>query len=60
VIEMSIVQAPYLLDFGKVYFDAPPSDVYDRAQLKIAESEAKALFGSDWPLVQQLLFALQN
>src|SRR5262245_3012843 len=24
VIEMSVVQAPYILDFGKCYLDAPP------------------------------------
>ena len=24
IIEMTIVQPPYLLDFGKVYLDAPP------------------------------------
>ncbi|HJQ78765.1 MAG TPA: hypothetical protein VJ828_02365 [Lacipirellulaceae bacterium] len=60
VIEMSIVQPPYLLDFGKVYFDGPPTDVYDSAQLKMAEAEAKANFGSNWPAVSRLLYALQE
>jgi hypothetical protein len=60
VIELSIVQPPYLLDFGKVYFDRPPADVYDRTQLKAAETEAKSLFGKNWPVVAQLLHALQQ
>jgi hypothetical protein len=57
---MSIVQPPYLLDFGKVYFDAPPTNVYDNAQLKTAEAEARANFGSNWPTVSRLLYALQE
>ncbi len=60
VIEMSIVKPPYLLDFGKVYFDAPPTEVYDQERLKIADAEAKGNFGSNWPIVSQLLYALQE
>jgi hypothetical protein len=60
VIEMSIVQAPYLLDFGKVYLDRPPTDVYDQRQLAAAEAEAKALFGATWPDVSALLFTLRD
>jgi hypothetical protein len=60
VIEMSIVTPPYLLDFGKVYFDGPPTDVYDRERMKIGETEGKANFGSNWPAVSQLLYALQE
>jgi hypothetical protein len=59
VIEMSIVQPPYLLDFGKVYFDGPPTDIYDAARLKMAEAEAKANFGSQWSAVSRLLYALR-
>lgn len=59
VIEMSIVQPPYLLDFGKVYFDGPPTDVYDRERMKLAEADAKANFGSQWSMVARLLYALQ-
>jgi hypothetical protein len=59
VIEMSIVTPPYLLDFGKVYFDGPPTGVYDRDRMKMAEAEAKANFGSQWPAVARVLYALQ-
>lgn len=60
VIEMSIVQPPYLLDFGKVYFDGPPTDVYDRERMNVGRAEAKANFGANWPAVAQALFALQE
>lgn len=60
VIEMSIVQPPYLLDFGKVYFDAPPTHVYDRERMKVGEAEGKANFGPNWPVVSQVLYALQE
>jgi hypothetical protein len=60
VIELSIVKPPYLLDFGKVYFDGPPTDIYDKTQLKAAEAEARSHFGTNWPLVSKLLHALQE
>lgn len=60
VIELSIVNPPYLLDFGKVYFDRPPTDVYDAAQLKSAAAEARSFFGTNWPVVSKLLNALQE
>jgi hypothetical protein len=60
VIEMSIVQPPYLLDFGKVYFDSPPTAIYDQSRMKTAEAEAKANFGAQWPAVSQVLYALQE
>jgi hypothetical protein len=59
-IEMSIVEPPYLLDFGKVYFDGPPTSIYDEERLKVGHAEAKANFGSNWPAVAQLLYALQE
>jgi hypothetical protein len=60
VIEMSIVTPPYLLDFGKVYFDGPPTEVYDRERMKVGEAEGKANFGANWNAVAQLLYALQQ
>jgi len=60
VIEMSIVQSPYLLDFGKVYFDGPPIEIYDDRQLKLADIEAKKLFGQEWPTVLRVLRALRE
>jgi hypothetical protein len=60
VIEMSIVSPPYLLDFGKVYIDTPPTDVYDRERIRLGEAEAKANFGANWPAVSRLLYAHQE
>lgn len=59
-IEMSIVQPPYLLDFGKVYFDRPPTDVYDEGRLREAEGHAQRLFGERWSEVAGLLYMLQE
>ena len=42
---MSIVQPPYLLDFGKVYFDRPPTEVYDDPAQHL-EADVKANFGA--------------
>jgi hypothetical protein len=60
VVELSIVKPPYLLDFGKVYFDAPPIEVFDQNQMKMAQAEAKGFFGSNWPAVSKVLYALQE
>jgi hypothetical protein len=58
--DASIVQPPYLLDFGKVYFDDPPTDIYDDGRMRMAEMEAKAHFGANWPAVSRLLYALRE
>jgi hypothetical protein len=34
VVEMTIVEAPYLLDFGKVYLDAPPEYYADKVMMQ--------------------------
>jgi hypothetical protein len=59
IIEMSIVQPPYLLDFGKVYFDHPPTDVYDDPTQRL-EADVKANFGPNAPAVSRLLYALRE
>ncbi|HYO23707.1 MAG TPA: hypothetical protein VEQ85_02045, partial [Lacipirellulaceae bacterium] len=48
VIEMTIVQAPYILDFGKVYIDAPPPYLYDKQMMKNVYAEWRDRYGSKW------------
>jgi hypothetical protein len=60
LIEISIVKPPYVLDFGKVYFDEPPTAIYTPQQLRQAEFEARHLYGADWPRVAKLLRRLQS
>ncbi len=60
VIEMSIVQPPYLLDFGKVYLDDPPEYFKDNRIMTSWLAECRDLFDEDWPEIQQLLFKMQK
>ncbi len=60
VIEMSIVQPPFLLDFGKVYLDQPPAYFQDKALMKNWLEECRGLFGRNWPEVQSLLYQLRS
>ena len=48
VIQMTVVQPPYLLDFGKVYLDSPPSYLYDAQLMANAYAEWRERFGSQW------------
>ncbi|MEM9354283.1 MAG: hypothetical protein AAGA92_14850 [Planctomycetota bacterium] len=58
VIEMTIVQPPYLLDFGKVYLDTPPDYFDDAERLDTWRAMWNELFGDDAPRVQTVLNAL--
>jgi len=60
VIEISVVQPPYLLDFGKVYLDDPPDYFKNFDIMTTWITECDELFESDWPKVQRLLNALQK
>ena len=48
VIEMSIVQPPYLLDFGKVHLDHPPAYWFDAQLMQNAYAEWRERFGRRW------------
>lgn len=56
VVEMTIVTAPYLLDFGKAYFQRPD---FSPEVWGDAKEKAKSEFGSDWQQVQDALYELQ-
>lgn len=59
-IEMSIVSPPFLLDFGKVYLDAPPPYWNDAEIMANWHAEGKENFGSRWSTVLSLLRMLQS
>ncbi|WP_442483938.1 hypothetical protein [Aeoliella sp. SH292] len=59
VIEVTFVQAPYLLDFGKASLDAPPSYLADEQDLKRYQSQWRTEFGSRWMEVNAVLHFLQ-
>lgn len=58
VIEMTIVDPPRILDFGKVAIDTPPKYFDDKRVLRNEQERAKAEFGDDWPSVAMLLHVL--
>ena len=57
VIEMSIVQPPYLLDFAQATLDTPP-DFSDDA-LEMWRAEKAEQFGQQWPQVQAIMAMLE-
>ena len=53
VLEMTVVQQPFVLDFAEVRLDFPmefPNDVWT-----VWEEEKREQFGERWPLVKQVL-----
>jgi hypothetical protein len=50
-VEMTIVQPPYLLDFGKVYLDRPPPYWSDQQILESVHAEGREVFERRWPEV---------
>jgi len=58
VIEISIVQPPYLLDFAGSYLDAPP-DFPDEVWSDWRERRAEE-FGDDWPVALNLYETLAD
>ena len=57
VIEMTIVSAPYTLDFGKAYPHRRPE--YTAEQIAQADSLSEELFEGNWPLVESAMFGLE-
>jgi hypothetical protein len=60
VIEISIVQPPYLLDFGKVYLDHPPTHLYDEQLMANAHVEWEERFGKRWSKVHHAMKMLEK
>jgi hypothetical protein len=60
-IEMEIVQRPYLLDFGKVYFDRAEQLVYSARDLQLDRHRSKSFYNTiDWSRVAMALHALES
>ena len=60
IVEMSIVQKPYLLDFGKVYIDRMPPYYNDKQLIANWHAEVRDLFEDDAPKVHLALFKLSQ
>jgi len=60
VIEMTIVQPPYLLDFGKVHLDAPPPYWDDKLLRANAYQEWRERFDNRWEEVARVLGILEK
>ena len=58
VIEITFVQPPYLLDFGKATLDSPPPYLRDPEDRRRFESQWRAEFGDRWPDVNAVLNTL--
>ncbi len=61
VVEMTIVQPPFVLDFGKVYIDRRPPYVNDIEVMTEAETKCIELFegARRWKKVQRALWKLE-
>lgn len=58
--EMTIVQPPFLLDFGKVYLDAPPPYWFDAEIMGHWHDEGRENFGQRWPKVLSVVRILEG
>jgi hypothetical protein len=59
-LEMSIVQPPFLLDFGKVYLDAPPPYWDDAHVMDHWHAEGRENFGKRWSTVLSVIRILEG
>lgn len=57
VLELSIVSAPYVLDFGKAYINVPPD--FSEEVLADYDAEREEMFEGNWDLAQCVVGALQ-
>lgn len=58
VIEMSIVERPFVLDFAGAWLDAPPD--FPEEQWAEWESQKREQFETRWPKVQAVIGALEE
>ncbi len=59
VVEMSVVVAPFVVDFAGAYLDQPPPYSDDREIMSQWQAERRELFGSDWSEVRSLMSSLK-
>ena len=58
VIEMDVVDRPFVLDFAGAYLDSPPD--YPEETLAEWRSEKQEQFGDRWPEVERILWSLER
>jgi hypothetical protein len=58
ILEMGLVQRPFILDFGGAYLDYPPD--FSDDVLAEWEREKREQYGSRWPEVQAILRELEK
>jgi hypothetical protein len=58
VLEIEIVEPPWIIDFAHAYLDAPPDYPEEVLAERLAEQEE--LFGEKWPKVRSILAALRG
>ena len=59
VIEMDIVEPPYILDFGKAYLHRPPPHFSPEVMQESYDSQVE-LWGEHWPMIRKILGRLQS
>lgn len=57
IVQIGIVTPPFLLDFGKVYFDTPPD--YPEEPAEDRDAYLREMFEDDAPAVKRVLRAIQ-
>jgi hypothetical protein len=60
VLEIKLVQPPFLLDFGKVYLDMPPPYWEDEKIMSHWHAEGRENFGKRWATVLSLIRQLES
>jgi hypothetical protein len=58
IIEMTIVDPPFVLDFGGAYLDRPPE--FPEETMAEWEADKQEQFGDDWPTVRGVLAGLER
>ena len=59
VVEMEIVEPPYILDFGKAYFKRHPPQFSAEVMQETREAQIE-LWGEHWPKVRRILAKLES
>lgn len=60
VVEMTIVEPPYLLDFGKTYIDEKPPYAAEEEIMREYRKKLSELFGERLPAVRRALAELES
>ena len=59
IVEMDIVEPPYILDFGKAYLFRPPPQ-FSAEVMRESEESQQELWGEYWPTIGKILARLRG